>query len=300
MTAAEPAPKMKIASGVRDSAQARLAELTDLLLPYAIRGLATLGVADTLVSGPLPIEAIAKEVDADAAALYRTMRYAATRGVFVEFPNRVFALTSLANWLRSDTPGSMRPGLMIDDGLTRRVAVFAEVLHTLRTGEPAYRTGTEPAGGEAPGPQRRVRAGAQRRPAALADAVGLAAGAVVVDVDGDSLAAVPAGADAYVLSFVLHELPDDLAATALATVGAAMRDDSRLLVVEGLISDDGEQAEPAVRQDFMMLLHGGGRARTADELTALVAQAGLRLVNESALGSGISVLEAATRPPRQP
>jgi hypothetical protein len=348
-----PAPqKMKIASGGRDSAQAKLSELTQLLLPFAIRGLATLGVADALADGPQPVETIAKTVGADTDALYRTLRYTAGKGVFVEFPGRVFALTSLANWLRSDVPGSMRPRLMIDDGLVNRLEVFTEVVHTLRTGESAYQKvrGGNPFDasaadrGTAARFHRQLSPGTQTWPDALVEAVGFAADTKIVDVGGgtgsvlgtilsrtpaltgvlfdqppvieeaaavlDSLGVadrcdtvggdmfdeVPAGGDTYLLSFVLHDWPDEQAAAVLANVRAAMDDDARLLIVESLISDDEEQAAQAVQQDFMMMLHGVGRERTGTEHSDLLDQVGLQLESITPLGPGLSVLEARRAP----
>jgi hypothetical protein len=340
--------KMKIASGERDSARAKLSELTQLLLPFAIRGLATLGVADALVGGPLPVDAIAKTVGADTDALYRTLRYTASRGVFVEFPGRVFALTSLANWLREDVPGSMRPRLMIDDGLVNRLQVFSEVVHTLRTGESAYQKirGGSPFDASAADREtaarfhRQLRPGTQTWPEALVEVTGFAAGTKVVDVGGgtgtvlgtilsrepaltgvlfdqppvieeaaavldslgvadrcettggDMFQGVPAGGDTYLLSFVLHDWPDDQAGALLANVRAAMADDARLLIVEALIGDDEERAAQAVQQDFMMMLHGVGRERTVTEHSELLERAGFVLGGVTPLGPGLSVLEA--------
>lgn len=121
------------------SARRELSQMAQHLLPFAIRGLATLGVADALAAGPLEVTKIAEAVGADAEALYRTLRFTATRGVFRELPGRVFELTPPAHFMRSDVPGNVRAALMLDHNTKVQLEVFAEVDHTLRTGEPAYR-----------------------------------------------------------------------------------------------------------------------------------------------------------------
>ncbi len=66
---------------------------------------AHLGIADILAVGPKPIEQIAEERGAHAPYLYRVMRALASVGIFVEQDDRVFALTPLAECLRT---GAMR------------------------------------------------------------------------------------------------------------------------------------------------------------------------------------------------
>jgi hypothetical protein len=330
-----------------ESAQAELAQMIQLLLPFAIRGLATLGIADVLASGPAPVEEIAKQVGANTDALYRTMRYTASRGVFTELPGRVFALTPAAEYLRSDVPGSMREMLTIDDSMTSRLRMYTEVVHTLRTGEPAQKKvkGTGPvtkgAGGRQVTATRYHRLSSpQKKIDELIDIADFTADRSVVDVgggdgrmigtilahhpqltgvllelpyameeaasvldslgvaqrcqtlSGDMFAEVPAGADTYLMSRVVHNWPDDKAVVVLANVRAAMPDHARLLIFEPLISVDGQQAAQVVQLDFMMLLNGGGRERSTDEHVRLLDRAGLRLARVTPAGAGLSVLEA--------
>src|SRR5260370_13210798 len=86
------------------AARMKLAELVALFVPFAIRGVATLGVADVLAAGPAPVEKIAEALDADTEALYRTLRFTASRGVVTDLPGRVFALHPLAELLPTDLP----------------------------------------------------------------------------------------------------------------------------------------------------------------------------------------------------
>lgn len=339
--------RVKTRSSADSSAPGRneLSQLTELFTAFAIRGLATLGVADVLALGPASVETIADAVGGNTDALYRTMRFTATMGVFAELPGRIFAMTPAAEYLRSDVPGSMRSRLMIDDSTLTRLRVLAEIPHTLRTGESGYHkvhgTGPFEAGGNRPAAaQIAVQAPGSAR--MLAEGV-LAASdftddRVVVDVGGgtgtmigsvlarhphlrgvlydlptviseapnvlaplgvaqrctltggDMFQAVPAGGDTYLLSFVLHDWTDDRAAIILANLRDVMSQSARLLVIEVLIGDTGGQA--ALRQDFMMMVNGGGRERTRAEHANLLAQAGFRLAKSTPIGPGLCVLEA--------
>lgn len=172
------------------SAQAELMQLTQLFLPFAIRGLATLGVADALASGPAPVEAIAEAVNADAGALYRTLHFTATRGVFTELPGKMFALNPVAELMRSDVPGSMRPALMINDKTPNMLRVLTEVTYTLRTGQSAFRKvrGTGPFEAVAtgrPGIGRLIRRRSQSGPVdALLSKVDFGSDRIMTDVGG--------------------------------------------------------------------------------------------------------------------
>ena len=109
----------------------RLAELADYVLPFAIRAVCTLGVADQLIDGPLPVTEIAERCEADAGALLRVLRAVAGAGIFTETEPGVFALTALAQPLRSDHPVSLRDAYPF---LVGDLHAWAEFDYTLRTG----------------------------------------------------------------------------------------------------------------------------------------------------------------------
>lgn len=113
-------------------------------------------------------------------------------------------------------------------------------------------------------------------------------------VPGDFFASVPAGADGYVLSRILHDWEDEAAGRILTAVRDAMRPDSRLVVVEALLPERATDLPPAIRMDLTMLILLGARERTEGEFGALLERAGLRLERVAGTGSplGVSVLEA--------
>ncbi|MGB3484647.1 MAG: methyltransferase [Mycobacterium sp.] len=74
---------------------------------------ARLGIADVLSDGPLTAEVIAARVGADPAATHRLLRALAMQSIFVHRTDGTFELTATAQTLRSDTPMSVRPLLLL-------------------------------------------------------------------------------------------------------------------------------------------------------------------------------------------
>jgi len=112
-------------------------------------------------------------------------------------------------------------------------------------------------------------------------------------VPGDFFAEVPAGADAYVLSRVLHDWTDD-ARRVLAACRAAMGPGSRLLVVEAILPERAADQPAVIRMDLHMLVLLGARERTEEEFRRLLAGAGfeVRRVVPTRSVAGLSVIEA--------
>jgi hypothetical protein len=113
----------------------RLTELADYFVPFTIRAVAELGIADQLIAGPRTVEELAGATGTHAPSLRRALRALACKGVFTEVEDGRFALTPVAELLRSDHPLSLRDAyhLMPSD-----VAAWAQLDHSLRTGEPAF------------------------------------------------------------------------------------------------------------------------------------------------------------------
>jgi hypothetical protein len=112
-------------------------------------------------------------------------------------------------------------------------------------------------------------------------------------VPGDFFSSVPAGADAYLLSRVLHDWTDD-ARRLLATCRSAMGPGSRLLVVEALLPERARDQPAVVRMDLHMLVLLGARERTEAQYRRLLADTGFRVdrVVPTASVAGLSVIEA--------
>jgi hypothetical protein len=103
----------------------------------AIHVAATLGIADLLADGPRGADELAEAAGAHAASLYRLLRSLAGVGVFVEGDDGRFGLTPLAEYLRSEVPGSLRAWAM-QIGQAYFWTSWGHLLHGIRTGEPAF------------------------------------------------------------------------------------------------------------------------------------------------------------------
>lgn len=120
---------------VAERANKELPELADYIVPFTLRAVCDLRIADHLAAGPMPIDELARVSGSHERSLYRAMRVLASKGVFSEVEPRVFALTELAEPLRSDHPRSLREAYPL---LPADVRAWSMLGHTLRTGEPAF------------------------------------------------------------------------------------------------------------------------------------------------------------------
>lgn len=318
-------PRLDIASYLR------LTELADYVVPFAIRIVCDLKLADHLIDGPRSVEDLAAATSTRPGPLYRVLRALACRGIFAETTDGTFELTPLAEPLRSDHPFSLqacfplmppdvRAWARMDQSLRTGAATFPVVngaeyyqyfaeperaadavrfelsaesvnAFVLRGVLSAYDWGRFTSIVDVGGGYGSFIEGVLLRhpamtatildqPQVAAEAARRMAASPVADrctvVAGDFRASVPAGADAYLLKTVLHDWPDQLAIEILRVVRRAMRDDSRLLVVES-VRRQGNDADVGKLMDVKAMVLFGGRARSEDEFRELLRAAGLEL-----------------------
>lgn len=114
-------------------------ELADLATPMAVRVAATLRVADHIVAGRSTAQAIAEAAGVDGPTLERVLRHLVTAGVFTrDQTSAEFGLTEVGRQLRDEDPQRVRAWLDLDGAIGRADLCFVELLHTVRTGEPAF------------------------------------------------------------------------------------------------------------------------------------------------------------------
>ena len=99
---------------------------------------AELGIADVLANGPRSSDEIARATSTHPGSLYRLLRLLSVYGVFSEVAPQRFGQTSLSELLRSGTPGSMRAWMRMV-GLPAWGPMFAEAMHSVKTGEPSFK-----------------------------------------------------------------------------------------------------------------------------------------------------------------
>lgn len=319
-----PTPNRDIQSVVR------LTEMADYIVPFTLRAVCDLGIADHLADGPLTVEELARRTGTHAQSLYRALRALAGKGVFTEVSPEVFDLTELAQPLRSDHPRSLREAYPL---LAADIQAWAEYAHSLRTGQAAF----DKAHGksywdhmvENPEDNERFnasqRAVSRREIRALVPAYDWGSFSTIVDVGGGNgtfLAAllaehptlhgtlfdqphvvssagpvleergvsdrttvvggsffeeVPAGADAYTIKRALYDLDDSAAAEMLRVVRTAMREDSRLLVIEPVV-EPGNSFDWGKLYDLLLLVMRGGGGRSPSQIETLFRKADLELV----------------------
>ncbi|WP_052852544.1 methyltransferase [Streptomyces avicenniae] len=291
---------------------------------------AQLGIADHLGQEPVQVADLAARTDANEEALYRFCRVLASMGVLEAHDGRRFSLTEAGAILRSDAPGGFRYGVMLQSGACFRA--WTEVMHTVRTGEPAFDrvhgaayydfleanpaenelfnramgvTSLAPAiaaldrydftglghvvdvGG---GGGTLLAAVLRRNPgmtgvvqdlaAVTAEAPAHLAAEGVQDrvevVSGSFFDAVVPGADAYVLSRVLHNWSDEDCLRILGRVREAMPAHARLIVIDSVIPEGGG-LHPSMLADLFMMVILGGKERTEGDWRQLLDEAGFRM-----------------------
>jgi hypothetical protein len=102
---------------------------------------------------------------------------------------------------------------------------------------------------------------------------------------------VPSGADAYLLSHIIHDWSEDQCLTILGHCRRVMKPSGRILIIE-MVLPEGNTPHPGKLLDLMMLVGPGGRERTEQEYAALLGKAGLRLTRLVPTESAVGVVEA--------
>jgi predicted O-methyltransferase YrrM len=120
------------------SASAQLGQMINSYwATFSIHAAASLGIADLLTDGPVPVTALAERTGSKVDPLYRLLRALASLGIFREVEGRVFEQTPLSEPLRSGVPGSVR-GLAQMTGVLH-LRAWPEIVHSVKTGETAVK-----------------------------------------------------------------------------------------------------------------------------------------------------------------
>lgn len=96
-------------------------------------------------------------------------------------------------------------------------------------------------------------------------------------VAGDFFKAVPAGGDAYIMKWIIHDWEDEKAITILKNCRKHMQPNGRLIIVDCVVPE-GDEPDFSKTFDLNMLVMTGGKERTAAEFEQLLAAAGFKLL----------------------
>jgi hypothetical protein len=113
-------------------------------------------------------------------------------------------------------------------------------------------------------------------------------------VTGSFFDAVPAGADAYLMKYILHDWDDDRCVQILNNCRRAMTPSSKSLIIERLLAPCNQGLQSKL-SDLSMMVSLGGQERSKQEFSALFDQAGLALRDVMLLPGGLALLELEQR-----
>lgn len=115
-------------------------------------------------------------------------------------------------------------------------------------------------------------------------------------VGGTFFESVPAGGDAYLLKYVIHDWDDERGAAILRRCREATAPGAVLLLIEQVLPERleaGTAARRVARLDLQMLvMTPGGRERTEREFRSLLGEAGFELRTVIPTASPFHLLEA--------
>ncbi|HEY0723516.1 MAG TPA: methyltransferase [Pyrinomonadaceae bacterium] len=110
-------------------------------------------------------------------------------------------------------------------------------------------------------------------------------------VGGDFFKSVPAGGDAYIMKWIIHDWNDEKAITILRNCRNQMSRNDKLIVVDCVVP---ETDEPDFSKfiDLNMLVMTGGKERTAKEFDQLLGAAGFKLLRVIPTDLPTAIVEA--------
>lgn len=110
-------------------------------------------------------------------------------------------------------------------------------------------------------------------------------------VSGDFFKAVPAGGDAYVMKWIIHDWEDEKAIRILKNCRTHMQPNGRLIIVDCVVPENDEP-DFSKTFDLNMMVMTGGKERTAAEFEHLLATAGFKLLRVIPTDLPTSIVEA--------
>ena len=101
---------------------------------------------------------------------------------------------------------------------------------------------------------------------------------------------IPRGSDAFLVSHILHDWPDDKCITILKNIRKVINPDGRIIIIDAIIPS-GNTFSLSKFLDLEVFLMGGGCERDRDEFAALLAQSGFRLSRIIQIEEHVSIIE---------
>ena len=109
-------------------------------------------------------------------------------------------------------------------------------------------------------------------------------------IPGDFFKAVPAGGDAYIMKWIIHDWDDERAIRILRNIRTQMPQHGRVIIVECVVPE-GDEPDFSKFFDLNMMVMTGGKERTAREFDQLLAAAGFRFLRVIPTETPTSIVE---------
>jgi len=100
---------------------------------------------------------------------------------------------------------------------------------------------------------------------------------------------VPAGGDAYIMKYILHDWNDEQCVNILRNCRAGMNKKGRVLVADNVIPPGNDPSWGKLLDIQMLVI--GGRERTKKEFAAMFAEAGLKMTRIIPTSRALSIVE---------
>jgi hypothetical protein len=110
-------------------------------------------------------------------------------------------------------------------------------------------------------------------------------------VAGDFFKAVPAGGDAYVMKWIIHDWDDERAITILKNCRNQMSRNAKIIIVDCVVPENNEP-DFSKFFDLNMMVMTGGKERTEKEFARLLGAAGFKLLRVIPTRVPTSIVEA--------
>jgi hypothetical protein len=110
-------------------------------------------------------------------------------------------------------------------------------------------------------------------------------------VGGDFFKSVPAGGDAYVMKWIIHDWDDERAITILKNCRNQMSSKGKVIIVDCVVPENNEP-DFSKFFDLNMLVMTGGKERTEKEFAQLLGAAGFKLLRVISTKVPTSIVEA--------
>jgi hypothetical protein len=110
-------------------------------------------------------------------------------------------------------------------------------------------------------------------------------------IGGDFFQSVPAGGDAYIMKWIIHDWDDERATRILKNIRSQIPQNGRVIIVDGVVPE-GDDPDFLKFFDLNMMVMTGGKERTAREFDELLAAAGFRFLRVIPTDLPTSIIEA--------